>query len=75
MFYSGFDLKVNMNPCNIVVLRGLTYNNDFSNFIFVGMPYLATYIFLLSNDPELATDIDPDMVMTPFGSRFEPTTL
>ncbi len=48
-----------------------------SSKFFVGVPHLATYIFF-SNEPELGTEIDSGMVMTPFSildeRRFEPPT-
>jgi hypothetical protein len=36
--------------------------------IFFGVPHLATYLSLFSIEPELGTEIDPGMVMTPFPS-------
>jgi hypothetical protein len=49
--------------------------------IFVGVPHLATYIFLnFQTDPELGAEIDPGMSFTPSPSSildemiFEPTT-
>jgi hypothetical protein len=48
----------------------LSTTDVFLNIFFVGMPHSATYIFLyfFSNEPELGTEIDTGMVMTPFPS-------
>ncbi len=53
----------------------------FFNIFFVGVPHMATYIFLIFQiELELGAEIDPGMAFTPFPSsifdktRFEPTT-
>jgi hypothetical protein len=51
-------------------------------FFFLGLPHLATYIFLVfsPNEPELGAGIDPGMALIVdhfhlvFWPRFEPTT-
>ncbi len=44
--------------------------NFFKMFFFVGLPHLATYIFLIfsMNEPDLGAGIDPGMAFNPFQS-------
>jgi hypothetical protein len=56
--------------------------NDLESVFFVGLPHLATYIFLVfsTNEPELGAGIDTGMALIVdhfhlvFWPRFEPTT-
>ena len=51
---------------NLVILLDIKLSTLFEKN---GVPYLATYIFILfMNAPGLGTGIDPDMALTPFSS-------
>ncbi len=55
-----------MIPFVVVVVSKAAKVTIFLN-IFVGLPYLATYIFLnFQIEPELGAEIDPGMAFTPF---------